>query len=139
LSQLRMMDRAWLGHDVFFAVTGRTAARQLEEKYNTRVYSVGESNRKHPLRVLGVMCRCVGIILSERPDVVISTGAAHGCMLTLIGKLCGAKVVWIDSIANVERISLSGRIVRKFADLFLSQWPGVADHYRDVEYCGELI
>ena len=66
-----------------------------------------------------VLLRCIGIVFKERPDVVISTGAAAGCILCLLGKMRGAKVIWIDSITNVERISLSGRMVRHVADLFL--------------------
>jgi hypothetical protein len=49
------------------------------------------------------------------------------------------KVVWIDSIANVERLSLSGRIVRPFADLFLVQWPELAERYKGVRHDGAVI
>jgi hypothetical protein len=51
----------------------------------------------------------------------------------------GAKVVWIDSVTNVERISLSGRMVRHIADLFLVQWPELASRYKRVEYVGAII
>ena len=139
LSQLQMLEKAWENRDFFFAVTGFTAAKQLQKKYGVIVYSVPESNRKRPLRLLAVLAECLKIILRERPDVVISTGAAHGCLLALFGKMLRAKVVWVDSVANVERISLSGRIVRHFADLFLVQWRDVAKRYHGVVYCGELI
>ena len=43
-----------------------------------------------------------------RPDVVITTGAAPGYFAVRIGKLLGARVVWVDSIANAEELSLSG-------------------------------
>jgi hypothetical protein len=48
-------------------------------------------------------------------------------------------VVWIDSITNVERISLSGRMVRRIADLFLVQWPDLVNRYEKVEFAGALI
>jgi len=60
-------------------------------------------------------------------------------MLCLVGKMLGAKVVWIDSITNVERISLSGRMVRHVADLFLVQWPELVNQYKNIEYVGSLI
>jgi len=85
------------------------------------------------------LLRCIRIAFRERPDVVISTGAAAGCMLCLLGKMLGAKIVWIDSITNVERISLSGRMVRYVADLFLVQWPELADRYKKVEYVGAVV
>jgi len=103
------------------------------------VYVVGECNREHPIRVISVLLRCIRIVLRQRPDVVISTGAAAGCMLCFLGKMLGAKVVWIDSITNVERLSLSGRMVRYIADLFLVQWPELAGRYIRVEFVGAVV
>jgi len=90
-------------------------------------------------RVILVLFRCIRVILYERPNVVISTGAAVGCIMCFLGKLLGAKVVWIDSIANVRLVSLSGRMVRHIADLFLVQWPELAEQYSNVEYSGAAI
>jgi UDP-N-acetylglucosamine:LPS N-acetylglucosamine transferase len=103
------------------------------------VYVVGECNRAHPMKVFRVFLRCTKAIFTERPNVVISTGAALGCISCFLGKLIGAKVIWIDSIANVEQLSLSGRMVRYIADLFLTQWPDLAQKYSHVEYIGPLI
>jgi UDP-N-acetylglucosamine:LPS N-acetylglucosamine transferase len=82
---------------------------------------------------------CLKIILRERPDVVISTGAAIGCIACMIGKLTSAKIVWIDSITNVEKLSLSGRLVRPIANLFLAQWQQLAQQYKNVIFEGTLI
>jgi hypothetical protein len=43
-----------------------------------------------------------------------------------MGKFLGAKTIWLDSIANVEHISMSGEKVRGFTDLWLTQWPHLA-------------
>ncbi|MBZ0171717.1 MAG: hypothetical protein K8E66_05000, partial [Phycisphaerales bacterium] len=61
-----------------------------------------------------------------RPGVIISTGAAPGYFAFRIGKLLGAHTVWIDSIANVERLSMTGELVRTHADLWLTQWEHLA-------------
>jgi UDP-N-acetylglucosamine:LPS N-acetylglucosamine transferase len=103
------------------------------------VYVVGECNREHPFRTASVLIHCARIIRREKPDIVISTGAAPACLLCLLAKLRGAKVVWVDSITNVMRLSLSGRIIRPFADLFLVQWPELAEQYSGVEYAGAVM
>jgi UDP-N-acetylglucosamine:LPS N-acetylglucosamine transferase len=139
LNQLLEAEAAWRGQHTVFVTTGAMPAERLRQQHGVPVYVVGESNREHPFKVLGVLARCLGIVVRERPDVVLSTGAAHGCLLCLLGKLMGAKVVWIDSIANVERLSLSGRLVRPFADLVITQWPEVATRYAGVEYHGALV
>lgn len=81
----------------------------------------------------------MNVILRERPKVVISTGAAAGCIVCFLAKLFRAKIVWIDSITNVDKISLSGRMVRYIADLFLVQWPELVEKNKNVEYVGEVV
>lgn len=137
ITQLLRLAESWKGQDTFCITTVDVAREKLQK--NGKVYVVGECNREHPLRVILVLIRCVNVILRERPDVVISTGAAVGFMACFIGKLLGAEIVWIDSITNVERISLSGRMVRYIADLFLVQWPELQDARKNVEYVGQVI
>jgi UDP-N-acetylglucosamine:LPS N-acetylglucosamine transferase len=136
-SQLLKLADSWFGHETFCITTTEVIKAKLQ-RYG-KVYTVGECNREHPLRVIRVLVKCIGVIWRERPDVVISTGAAVGCIACYLGKLLGARVIWVDSITNIERLSLSGRLVRYIADLFLVQWPELAEHYRNVEYVGELI
>lgn len=137
VSQLLKLAECWKDYDTF-CITTTDVVKEKLEKYG-KVYTVGESNREHPLQVVKAFIRCLKAILHEKPDVIMSTGAAVGCIACFLGKLQGAKVIWVDSITNVERLSLSGRLVRYIADLFLVQWPELVKCYRNVEYVGELI
>ena len=136
-SALIKLQRSWEGMDCFAVTTSEVVKKQFA-KYG-RVYVVDESNRQHPVRVLRALIRCAKITFRERPTVILSTGAAVGCMMALLGKLTGARIAWIDSIANTEHLSLSGRLVRPFADLVLTQWPEVAQHHKGVEYVGHIL
>ena len=137
LSQLLKLAETWKDYETF-CVTATDVVREKLRKHG-RVYVVGECNRQQPLRVIKVLLRCIRIVWREKPHVIISTGAAVGCITCFLAKLIGAKVIWIDSITNVERISLSGRMVRYIADLFLVQWPDLASQNKSVEYVGEVI
>ncbi len=57
---------------------------------------------------------------------MISTGALPGYMALRLGKLLGANTIWVDSIANVEELSESGRRIGNHADLWLTQWQHLA-------------
>ncbi|MHC4416221.1 MAG: UDP-N-acetylglucosamine--LPS N-acetylglucosamine transferase [Planctomycetota bacterium] len=70
--------------------------------------------------------RMAWIMLRVRPDVVVTTGAAPGYFGVLLGRLLGARTAWIDSMANVEHLSLAGRKAGRWADLWLTQWPALA-------------
>jgi UDP-N-acetylglucosamine:LPS N-acetylglucosamine transferase len=137
LSQLLKLVDSWNGYETF-SITTTKVVREKLQKFSP-VYTVGECNRQHPILVFKVLLQCIRVILKERPDVIISTGAAVGCIACFLGKFIGAKIVWLDSITNVEKLSLSGQMVRFIADLFLVQWPELAQKYSNVEYIGSVI
>jgi UDP-N-acetylglucosamine:LPS N-acetylglucosamine transferase len=93
---------------------------------DNRFYLVGDANRWNKFGLIGLAIRLTWILVKERPDVVLSTGAAPGYVALLLGRLFGAKTVWIDSITNIERLSLSGSMAGRYADLWLTQWPHLA-------------
>jgi UDP-N-acetylglucosamine:LPS N-acetylglucosamine transferase len=84
---------------------------------------VPDVSRLHKHRVFIVITRLLCILIKVRPDVIITTGSAPGMLALRLGKLFGARTVWIDSLANVEQLSTSGMKARKYADLWLTQWP----------------
>jgi UDP-N-acetylglucosamine:LPS N-acetylglucosamine transferase len=137
LSQLLKLSASWHDYECVYITTTDIVRNKLIKL--GKVYIAGECNRHHPVKVMKVFWQSLKIIYREQPDVLISTGAAVGCMACFLGKIFGAKVIWIDSITNVEQISLSGRMVRFIADLFLVQWPHLADQYKNVEYVGSVI
>ena len=85
-----------------------------------------DATRWNKLKLLRMALQITWILLRERPDVVVSTGAAPGYFALRLGKWLGARTIWIDSIANVERLSLSGQRIGPHADLWLTQWPHLA-------------
>jgi len=137
LTQLLKLEACWKEYSTFFVTTMQLAANDLSRMGTVHV--VGECNRHHPFWAIGVLGRCIGVIIKERPDVVLTTGSLPLAFTCLAAKCFGAKVVWIDSITNVERLSMSGRFVRRFADLFLTQWPHLASESLGIEYVGELV
>lgn len=137
MSQLLKLSESWQEFEPFFITTTEVVRDTLQEE--GKVYVVGESNHQQPLRVVRAFIKCVRVVLFEKPDVVISTGASVGCMVCVLSKMLGAKIIWVDSITNVEKISLSGRMVRYIADLFLVQWPKLTKKYKRVQFAGTLI
>ena len=59
--------------------------------------------------------------------MVISTGAAPGYFAVRIGRMLGARTLFLDSIANAEELSLSANLARRHCDLVLTQWPHLAE------------
>lgn len=102
------------------------------------LFVVTDANRHEPLNLLRSGFQILFRVLRTRPKVVISTGAAPGLFGILFGRLLGAKTIWIDSIANAETVSLSGRIALKFASVVLTQWPHLSSP-EGPEYQGSIL
>lgn len=85
-------------------------------------YTVRDASRWNKFAMMLQILQLAWILLRLRPNVVITTGAAPGYWAIRIGKLLGAKTCWIDSIANVESVSLSGQLAGPYSDLWLTQW-----------------
>jgi UDP-N-acetylglucosamine:LPS N-acetylglucosamine transferase len=91
-----------------------------------RYRRVPDASRWDKIGLARMALSLVQLILKERPDVIISTGAAPGYVALLLGHLIGARTIWVDSIANVDELSMSGRLAGRCADLWLTQWPHLA-------------
>ena len=72
-------------------------------------------------------------------EVVICDPGLTGQVLWAANRVRPSASSWIDSIADTVKLSLSGRIIRRFASLVLTQWPEVAEKFESVEYAGRLL
>jgi UDP-N-acetylglucosamine:LPS N-acetylglucosamine transferase len=93
---------------------------------NNRFHVVTDANRWNKMALVKAALKLVWIIWKEKPDVIVSTGAAPGYLALRLGRVIGARTIWVDSIANVDELSMSGRIVGQCADLWLTQWAHLA-------------
>lgn len=97
-----------------------------EDVPGSRFYVVNDATRWNKAALAFMALRILWVILRERPGVVVSTGAAPGYFAIRMGRLLGARTLWIDSIANADEVSMTGRLLAGRADLCLTQWPHLA-------------
>ena len=121
--ELRRMAPAWRGCQIHYVTTEPGYRKELRAEPEARFHVIPDANRWQKLRLLRQLLGIVWLILRLRPHAVISTGAAPGYFALRLGRLIGARTVWVDSIANAEELSLSGQMARRHADLWLTQWP----------------
>ena len=109
--------------DVVYMSTHEKCATMVEGRV---YYSMNDFSRWDFYKMFPELLHSIYIICKEKPSIVITTGAAPGLVCLFAAKICGIRTVWIDSIANVEHISFSGRIASKFASHIYTQWPSLA-------------
>ncbi len=122
-AQLKRLLPALEGHRLLIATVDE---KYRQEVATERFFVVNDASRWNKAALLISAVRLAWILLRVHPDVVLSTGAAPGFIAVFLGKLSGSRTIWVDSIANAERLSLSGEKAGRFADLWLTQWPHLA-------------
>ena len=132
--QLLRLLPAFKEHEITFVSTNEVFSNMVSPY---TFYTVADSNRKSTMSILRSVVAVMRIVFKVRPDIIITTGAAPGLMFICVGKLMGAKTIWVDSIANVEKISMSGQIASKMADRTYTQWPELSNE--KIIYSGNVI
>ncbi len=95
-------------------------------------YYVPMMNRKQISffpKFIWLFFRTLAILLKEKPDFIITTGALVAYPFCLLGKLLGIKVVYVESFARVYEPSLRGKLVYNMSDLFMVQWEDMLVKY----------
>lgn len=104
----------------------------------TELHPIPDCNRNTLAKFLRAIPAYVRLFRAIRPSAVVSTGALPGLVFILLAKLTGARSVWIESIANCERLSMCGYVASHFADVFFVQAAELADGKR-ILYTGSVI
>lgn len=121
--ELLRLQPAFERHELVYMSTNENfAATVAGYEYHT----IPDFSRWNKLKMLSNSWKIYKAIAAIRPDVIITTGAAPGVIALLIGKILGAKTVWIESMCHAEKVSISGKMVQVFADRVYTQWEHLA-------------
>lgn len=126
--QLLDLEPVWASRDHFFVTEdtalGRSIAKEHEAYFVAHV-ALGQARLGAPFKMAWRgLCNCLSslrIMLRQRPDVIITTGAGSMAFTVLWGRLLGARVVLIDSFARFDRPSAFARIAGPLAHVRIAQ------------------
>lgn len=83
--------------------------------------------------------------LPELPSVLLVNGPGTSIpiayilfTLKFLG-FCNTRIVYIESLARVHELSLTGKLILPIANRFLVQWASVGHKYKRAEYLGILV
>lgn len=123
-TELMRLRPAFEGADVTYVTVQRYYA---DDVAGHRFFVIPDATRWDRVKLVLLVLRLVWILLRVRPDAVVTTGSAPGFLALRFGRLFRARTVWIDSFANTEEMSLSGKLAGRYADLWLTQWAHLAN------------
>lgn len=118
--QLLRLRPAWEAHDVTYATVHAASAIDVAPAPLLTFRDVSRADWwLLPIAFWDV----ARILLRVRPDVIITTGALPPLLALLLARPFGVRTLWVDSIANSEELSGSGKLAGRLASAAVTQWP----------------
>ena len=134
--ELLRISAAFEGHDTQYVSSQDIASVPNGQR---EPIVIPDGSRTNILGIIKIFIYMWKVERDFLPDLVVTTGAAPGLIGLIIGRLLGAKTIWLDTIASSEHPSLSGRLAQPCATLWLTQWETVARQHRRLKCFGKVV
>lgn len=137
LTHLYMLKPFWGDKNRFWVTFDKEDARSLlsGEKVYPCYYP---SNRSIKALIINTW-RALRIIPKEKPNLIISSGAAPAIPFFYIGKLFGAKTIYIEVFDRINASTISGKLCYPLTDCFIVQWEEMKQVYPKAICLGSLF
>ena len=137
MTHLYMLKPFWQEHDRIWVTFDKADAQSLlQDEKMYPCYFPTNRNIKNLLRNTVVAWK---VLRKEKPDLIISTGAAVAVPFFYLGKLFGAKTVYVEVFDRIDKPTLSGKLVHPVTDLFVVQWEEMLDVYPKAVNLGSIF
>lgn len=137
LMQLYQLEKWWGKYERFWVTFEKEDSCSLLK--NEKRYWCHHPTNRNVKNLLRNTILSWKILMKERPDIIISTGAAPAIPFFYLGKLFGSKLIYIEVYDRIELSTLTGKIVYPIADKFILQWEEQRKLYPKGEFLGGLL
>jgi len=142
LSEMLQLKSLFDKYDYHIITEKSLSTMYLKERYGKKVNYVLFGTRKQKFKypfILLINCfLSLFYFLKYRPDFIITTGAHTAGPMCCIGKIFRKKIIFIESFANRTTKTVTGRLIYKFADLFVVQWEDMLELYPNGKFFGSI-
>jgi len=90
------------------------------------------------VKVIRLFFESFRLLLKLGPDAVVSAGPGTAVPVSILARLMGKKVIYIEDWSRVYSKSGTGRILYRFANVTFVQWPEMKKIYSRAVYAGRL-
>lgn len=115
----------------------------LKEKFPNRVYYLPYGTRTHLLsyifKYIYLCLKTVYLYFKIRPKVIVTTGTHTAGPMCYLGKIFGSKIIYIETFANTNKKTATGRLIYPIADLFIVQWEEMLKLYPKAKLGGSIF
>lgn len=143
LNELLQLKSIMNKYDSYLITEKTKSTISLKEEYKDKIsyliYGTKHNMLTYPFKLLANCFKSLYFYFKIKPDVIVTTGAHSAGPMCCIGKIFGSKIIYIETFANIHSKTVTGRIVYKFANLFIVQWESMLKLYPKAIYGGWIF
>ena len=137
LTHLYMLKPFWQDKERFWVTFNKEDANSILE--GEQVYHCYYPTNRS-LKALLINTRLAWKVLrKERPDVIVSSGAAVAVPFFYLGKLFGLKTIYIEVFDRIDKPTMTGKMVYPVTDRFIVQWEEMKQVYKKAINLGSIF
>lgn len=140
LSELLQLKPMFKDYD-YHIITERTKStlalyKEYGEKIDYLTYGTKDHLFSYFFKFIKNTFRSIYLYIMIRPKYIVTTGTHTAVPMCYIGKLFGCKIIFIETFANINSRTLSGRLIYPISNLFIVQWKEMLKLYPKAVYAG---
>lgn len=120
LTHLYLLKPFWKDRERFWVTFDKEDARSILE--NEIFYPCYYPTNRNLKNLIKNTILAFKILRKERPDIIVSSGAAVAVPFFHLGKIFGAKTVYIEVFDRIDAPTMTGKLVYPVTDRFIVQW-----------------
>lgn len=142
LSELMQLKPIFKNYNYHIITEKDKATSALKEEYKNKISYLIYGTRKkiltYPFIFIINCIKSLYFYCKIRPKYIVTTGTHTAVPICYIGKLFGTKIIFIESFANKNSKTLSGKMIYPIANLFIVQWEEMLKLYPKAIYGGSI-
>lgn len=114
----------------------------LQNEYKDKIYYLPYGTRSkffsYIFKYLSICLKSLYLYFKLKPKYIITTGTHTAVPICYIGKLFGTKVIFIETFANMNSKTLTGKLIYPISNLFIVQWESMLKLYPKAKFGGSI-
>lgn len=120
LTHLYMLKPFWQNKERFWVTFDKADAQSLLD--GEKMYPCHYPTNRNIKNLIRNTIVAWKVLRKERPDLIISSGAAVAVPFFYLGKLYGAKTIYIEVFDRIDASTVTGKLVYPITDKFIVEW-----------------
>ena len=137
LTHLYMLKPFWENKERFWVTFDKADAQSLLE--GEKMYPCYFPTNRNIKNLIRNTFLAIKILIKEKPNLIVSSGAAVAVPFFWLGKLFGAKTIYIEVFDRIDKSTLTGKLVYPVTDRFIVQWDEMKEVYKKSENLGSIF